>query len=768
MSSPNTGELPRRRSWLGRLMKLLAVLVVGITVAACLALLLVANGMLTDRIAALASEKLGRKVTLGDVRVGLGLPLKVRVRDIAVGNPAGMDGDLLKAEAADARVLLGWSPLFNFDPDLEDIEIRGAKADIRFDETGKSNLGLGDGASGKTGVLALPRTARIRNSRLSIMRAGAAEPVTFESLEADAAIDRTSGKTSSKGKMTYNGAALDFEAEFADLGIATTGLPTALRLALKGPAVDAAFSGDVVLTGEPQLSGAAKVETASLGDLAGWISGKAAEKGKGAALPASLDGKVKLKGKELGLDGAAFKAGSAEGRLTGALSFAGEQAKYTGAIATTVLDLSAFSRSAAGGARSLGAEGDAAEEELPFEIEPDTEAVTRQLRAIQAGEPVEPAAPRAQPSLSEGGEEEAPAAGDEGADTRSLKAGARKAAWSVETIDFSALGALGLDATLTAERVAYGTLDIRNARIKARLDKGKLDAMIEDADIAGGKARGSIAIDSVAPMPAASLLLDLIGVAAEPVVTEFTGKPFLSGTSNALIDVKAQGKSVDALAKSLEGKAKFKMVRGALRGIDVKKATSSFCLSELMKGAFVGSKKAFKIDMTQKTGFENLDAEYAIRKGVLKSTPDLEIGGSEVEIRSRGEVSVAERLLQQNLRFKVVPPPKWPAVPVHIAGSWEKPALKLDTAAVDWIAVLNAAVFGCEAPTRSLAAEAGPAEEEVPLPVSVREAIEGVLSANVDASVLSEDGKTALRALLGGAADQGASAAPGDAGQPAP
>lgn len=765
-SSPEPTS-PKGRSWLGTLLRLLFVVVTGAVVAGAMALWLATSGGLTDRIASVASDALGRKISLGTARIGLGSPLNIHVEEVAIANPSG-SGTLLTAKSADARVALNWTPPWSFAPEVTDVTVESPVLDITTAADGTSNLDFSGTSGDKAGVMAWPKTASVKNGKVSVTAAGA-EPIVADEIVATVVSDAATGKTSAKGSLNYNNDPAEFDATFADLKMATAGLPTGLVLTLSGPRLKAKLDGQAVIKGEPQYTGAAKLETPAVGDLMRWIDPKSTAAPGGA--PASLDGTIKARGGELTLDGASVALGETQAKIDGTLSTGGERPKLTGTVAMARIDLSGVSGKAAAAVEAATrSAAPAAEDEtatVEFSIDADPAGFAEQLRSIQTGQP---APQRAAPEPTV---ETLTDTGDDDAATRGVKAAPPKPVWSESEFDFKTLKQADLDIVLVGDTVDFGDVDIAKARIKTKLDNGKLAADIEDAAVAGGKATGKIVLDSTAAKPTADITLNLTAVSAEPIVTAFTGKPFLSGTTDSTIVIKATGANLDAMANSLAGSAKFKMAKGSFRGIDVKREANNFCLSELIGGYIFGSKKTFQVDLKQKTGFERLEADYTIKNGVMKSLPGLALGGSDVEINSKGEVSLARKLVNQNVKLRVVPPPQLPAVPVILSGSWNKIAFKLDTSAVDWVAVLNAAVLGCSQQPRAAAAEArslGASTEAAPdatsqaLPDSVRAAIEGALSA--DGSTLNDTGKAALRALLPAEAD--APAAPAEAPAAAP
>ncbi len=734
-------------SWKGTALRALIVLVVGAIVAAGLIVFMAGSGALTDHVAKLATDALGRPVTIGSAKISLGSPATVTVSEVAIANADGKPGKAVTVKGGTARVDLNWSPLLNFNPVVQSIELVEPKAEIVTSADGKTNLDFG-GAGGGTSALALPRTITVKQGKLSYAKEGA-DAIEISAIDGVLGIDPATGKTSAKGRGELNGEAVDFDLALDDLAKSRAGLPTGIKASVKAPKGGVDLAGEVVLSGEPQFNGDVQASTGSLSDLAHWIDPKSTL--KPGTLAAALAGKVRARTGELTMDGTDVKLGGNNAKVTGTLAVAGPRPKLSGSVEMARLDLADPTAAPPVQPEAVAARAAPAEEETvtaELVVEPDPQVFIEHLNAIKAGIAPSPRA-AAEPTVE---------ALEAAAVEESVRAAAAKAAWSQVPLDLSSLGSADLDVALTTESLMVAGFELKNARIKTHLEGAELVTVIEDADIAGGKAKGTIKIDGSSPKAAADITLELTQVAAEPVITQLTGKPFLSGTTDATIEIKAAGGDLNALAATMEGKARFKMSKGYFRGIDVKKEANNFCLSELLSGVLNGTKKSFQVDLKQKTGFEKLDADYTIRNGVAKSAQGLAVGGDEVEIKSLGEVSVARKLVNQNVRLKVVPPPKVPSIPVVITGSWDKLSFKLDNGAVDWIAVVNAALFGC-APRVSAVAESVPGE---PLPVGVAEAIEGVLAANPPG--LNDEGKDALRALL--PAKSGLGAAPDGAAQP--
>ena len=237
-----------------------------------------------------------------------------------------------------------------------------------------------------------------------------------------------------------------------------------------------------------------------------------------------------------------------------------------------------------------------------------------------------------------------------------------------------------------------------------------------------GSAKGTVNIDSRALPPRAKVALNLSKVAAEPIVTELTGKPLLSGTSDVVINATAAGQNQAQLTSTLDGKAHFQMGRGALRGFDVRRMIFEWW-------------KSWKFDLAMKTGFERLDAQYDIKKGIMRSEPGFSMGGPEVEINSTGSVNVPARKVNQEIRVKAISPPTAFPIPVRISGDWaSRPSASIGV--------------GMFSSSPGLGGPQALAASPEPPPANVQTAIRRVLAADLPPDRLSPEAREMLQSLL--------------------
>lgn len=679
-----------------RIARILAVLAAGVLVTVGLLAVFPPAGRLKDRLAKIAGDATGRTVTLGGARLALFPNVKLRLDAVTLSNPSVMAGpDLFRAETAEVVVRL--LPLLKKKVEIVSVALTKPALNLQEDAAGNRNWPVAiKSAKGSTSALVLPATLSIDNGQVSFSSAKTGTTRRVDGVTAVLTTDPVSGAGAGKGRFAANGEIVAFDVAIADLRAGAAGTPMAIKATLEAPRGKAEVDGQADFSGRGAIAGTLAASTPSAIELARWLGANVSAEGE--PFKTTVSGRVKASGSEVVFDGTNIVVNGATSRIDGRLSLEGPRPKLEGNIASDRLDL----------ARLFGANR-------------PQRAAPQALAAAPGGEEVA-VAPGWNSLLVGLKELETGAAPQRAAAEAAPLAAAAKPAWSNQPFNLKALRIIDLDVTVTAAELAYGGLDLKNGRMKAALTDGALDAKVETLDVGKGKAQGSITLDSRADPPRAAVTLAMTEVAAEPIVTEITGKPLISGTSNVDITAKATGQTQSQLTSTLEGKAKFLMGKGAVRGFDVRRMISEWW-------------RKWSFDLGMKTGFERLEAQYDIRKGVMRSSPGLALGGSEVEINSKGDVNVAAKRINQEIRIKVIPPPTALPVPVKISGDWAKPSI-----GVDWGSLFSSA--------GGIGGPQGVAPSAQPTPPEVQAVIRRVLAANLPASELSDDGKAMLRALL--------------------
>jgi len=680
------------RSRLGRWARIVGVVLVGVLVAAALLVAFPPIGLLKDKLAEMVGASIGRTVTIGGAQLAFRPDALLTLENVALSNPPAMPGpDLFRAETVKATIKV-W-PLFKGEADIVDLTIVKPELNLQEDGSGAKNWVFERTGGDASAPLALPRRASIEKGSASYASAKTGAQGALGDVDAQMAVVPETGVTEVKGQFGHRGELVAFGMALADYRATADGKPTNIRAALDSRRGKAEIAGEAIVSDKSAFAGDLKASTASLLDLTRWLGADITPSGD--PLGATLEGRIKATPTDVLFAATNVIVNGNASRLDGRLALTGPRPKFEGTIAADSLDLGRL----AGSRQRLVPEAVTAESAGPeISVPPAWDDLLLELRALESG-----GAARAS------------------AQPESLEALAPQSPWSEQPFNLAALKALDLDVVLTVSEIAYGGLDLKNGRFKAGLADGRLDSTLETLDIGTGRATGAVKVDSRADPPRAEIALSMTDVAADPIMSLISGKPLLSGTSNIDITASASGQNQSQLASTLEGKAKVRMGAGALRGFDIRLMISQWW-------------RSWTFDLARKTSFERLEAQYDIKKGVLRSSPDLAVGGSEVEIRSKGDINLPAKRLNQQIRVKVVPPPTSFPIPVKISGAWSKPSI-----GVDWGGLFSS--------TESLGGpqQIAPAEAT---PLAVQAAIRRVLAAPVDESLLTEEGRATLRSLL--------------------
>ena len=693
----------KKRSTVWRIFRLVLI---GAVVSAALLIAFPPLGLIKDQLAKSIGAAIGRTVTIGDMRIRLRPKLDVEFDQVAVSNPPGMAArDVFRAETVKTNVDL--LPLLKGRIRMNRLDLIKPVFALEEGADGARNWIFGAApppsspaaeptATDTTAPLipaafSLPPESTITDGSLTFQSAKTGASRAASNIDSVQTLDPASGALASKGSLSAGGETVTFDAAVGDLNAVIAGSSSTLKARMDARPLKAWVDGDALFSAAAEFKGALTASSPSLADLARWLGSDVAA--PGSPLRGSIEGQVAVTTRDVTFTDTDVMVDTTSGRFDGTLDLGGARPKLGGTLSSEHIDLG----------RMTGAVRQPLTPTPQADFEPlvasSWDQLLLDLNALETGQQAapEPAPPAAAAAVASPG-------------------------WSEQPFNLKALQAFDLDLVLDAAAITYGGLDLKKGRVKAGLTEGLLDAKIEELAVGEGTAVGTFNVDSRAEPPRAAVQLTLSNVAAEPIVTEITGKPLLAGTSNVEITATAAGQNQAQLTSTLDGKAHFRMGKGALRGFDVRRMIFEWW-------------KSWKFDLAMRTSFERLDAQYDIRKGILRSQPGLAMGGSEVEINSEGTVNVPKKSLNQEIRVKAIPPPTAFPIPVRISGDWAKPSV-----GVDWWGLFSAGP-GVGGP-QALAASPEPPPE------NVQTAIRRVLAADLPADRLTPEARAMLESLL--------------------
>ncbi|MGE3227834.1 MAG: AsmA family protein [Hyphomicrobium sp.] len=690
----------KRKSTAWRIVRLVLI---GAVVSLALLIIFPPTGVIKDRLAKGIGTSIKRTVTIGAMRIRYWPKLDIEFDDVAVSNPAGMPArDAFRAETLKARMEL--LPLLKGRVRLESVALIKPAFMLEEGADGARNWVFDtEQAASATATtpaaFSLPPVSTITDGTLTFQSALTGAQRSASDIDAVQTLAPGTGALTSKGNLTAGGETVVFDAELGTFDAVVAGTTSPLKATIDARPLRASIEGDALFSAEAEFTGKLSASTTSLIGLAQWLGSDltpTAEPIKG-----SLEGAVKVTTRDVTFTDTDVLVNTTNGRFNGNLDLGADRPKLAGAFESPHIDLGRVVTAT----RTTTSLAPTPEVEFEPLVAPSWDQLLRDLDTLEKGPAAAQAAAAAAPV------ETAAAAG-------------AAPAWSEQPFNLKGLKAFDLDVKIHADDITYGALDLKQGRVAATVKEGMLDAKLEELAVGAGRAVGTLSIDSVASPPKAVLAMTMTDVAAEPIVTEITGKPILSGQSNVEITATAAGQNQSQLASTLDGKARFRMGQGSIRGFDVRRMIFEWW-------------KSWSFDLSHKTGFTKLEAQYDIKKGIMRSEPGFELGGSEVEINSEGTVNVPKKQLNQEIRVKAIPPPTAFPIPVKITGNWTKPSI-----GIDWAGLFSVS------PGLGLGGPQALAQSPEPPPANVQAAIRRVLALNLPEDQLSPDARHMLQSLL--------------------
>ena len=487
----------------------------------------------------------------------------------------------------------------------------------------------GDGAIGELPMLAGEIDARTPSARdlAGWLGFDDAVPQTLGAFSFKGRADAASGRMQGSGQAVLQNEPLSYDLILENIRDVFSGKSSELSGKISSETLLADLAGRISLGEAPSYEGAIDASTPSISRLAErWGASGTALQGWG---PGLVRGQTRIASDQVTFDTAAFDADGKTGTFTGTIALADPRPRVTGKLEVSMIDVDALmGRAPSGG-------GPSALEAMPIEEEPD-EGFASTYDALAA-------------ELDELERAQGPAPAFQ------LEATAQPAYWSNDPIDLAALRALDLDLDVTARAVRYGALDIKDARVKTALNNGELAANINSVTIGKGKGSGIIDLKARGTQHAGSIALKLQGVEAEPVSYELSGRRLLSGPADVDIRTSATGRSMRQIVSTLDGGARFDMKNGRLRGWDIERMLNQFW-----------NYGGWGFNPQRSTPFDKLNANYTIKSGVMRSAPDLNMSGPAAQLRSRGDVIVPAKRINQELRIQNL------LFPITVKGDWTK------------------------------------------------------------------------------------------------
>ncbi len=202
-------------------------------------------------------------------------------------------------------------------------------------------------------------------------------------------------------------------------------------------------------------------------------------------------------------------------------------------------------------------------------------------------------------------------------------------------------GKLAIGSARLAQAIA-----ISQVQVGLSVDRGLLRISPDTATLYGGSSSGTITVDARPALPVVKLDQSLTGGDVQPLLTDLMHTKRLAGHGNLTLNLTGQGKTTDALMRSLNGRISANLVNGAVTGVDlwfqVQRAMALFQRQAPAAGSDQGQTK-----------FDTFRVTHQVAQGVA-TTKDLTIASGQLRVTGQGSVNLATQAINYRLQAEVL------------------------------------------------------------------------------------------------------------------
>ncbi len=253
-----------------------------------------------------------------------------------------------------------------------------------------------------------------------------------------------------------------------------------------------------------------------------------------------------------------------------------------------------------------------------------------------------------------------------------------------QPLDFSALRELNASGSIRIGALKVANVKASNVRLEIKAANGRVDVNPMSAGLYQGTLSGALAVSAAPATPAFAVKQNLAGVSVGPLLRDLADNDMLEGKGNVTVDVTAQGNTVSAIKKALNGRAAVKLADGAVKGIDI---AGSLRDAKARLGALRGEQTQ-QADQSRRTDFSELTATFNIQNGIARNN-DLSLKSPLLRVGGEGEINLGADTLNYLVRASIVGTSKGQGgreleelrgvtVPVRVTGVLAAPSYKLD------------------------------------------------------------------------------------------
>ena len=211
---------------------------------------------------------------------------------------------------------------------------------------------------------------------------------------------------------------------------------------------------------------------------------------------------------------------------------------------------------------------------------------------------------------------------------------AGKPAAAEQPLDLSALKTLNVGGGVRIGAFKMANIKLSQLRLNMKAHNGVVNISPLSANLYQGSMIGSLSVNAQAT-PSIAIQQNMSAIQIAPLLKDAANFDTLEGKGNVVLNLSAQGSTVSALKKTLNGSMALNLADGAIKGINIAQKLRD-ARSMLGRG---GSTQTEAANKNEKTDFSEMKASFKVSHGVAHND-DLSLKSPLLRVSGNGDINI--------------------------------------------------------------------------------------------------------------------------------
>ncbi|RFC34878.1 MAG: AsmA protein [Candidatus Nitrotoga sp. SPKER] len=212
---------------------------------------------------------------------------------------------------------------------------------------------------------------------------------------------------------------------------------------------------------------------------------------------------------------------------------------------------------------------------------------------------------------------------------------ANKPAQAEQSFDLAGLKKLNLEGGLRIGALKIANIKLSQVRLDIKAQNGLITISPLSTNLYQGSMNGSMKVNAQTT-PHIAINQNLSGINIAPLLKDTVSFDTLEGKGNVALNLTAQGNTISALKKALNGNMSLSLTDGAIKGINIAKTLRDAQGMLSMKGATAQTQS---VNKAEKTDFSELKASFKVNNGVAHND-DLLLKSPLLRLSGNGDINL--------------------------------------------------------------------------------------------------------------------------------